>query len=58
MIRRWPQERDGIGELHRIAEFTGFELQLGFSQGPSQDRGEDPLMVDNEFLFSSNGARS
>ena len=35
-----------------LAEFTGFELQLGFSQGRIKIEAEDPLMVDNEFLFS------
>src|SRR5262245_52806180 len=35
-----------------IAEFTGFELQLGFSQGRIRIQTPDPLMVDNEFLFA------
>jgi hypothetical protein len=35
-----------------LAEFTGFELQLGFSRGRVKIEAEDPLMVDNEFLFS------
>jgi hypothetical protein len=35
-----------------IAEFTGFELPLGFSQGRVRIEAEDPLMVDNEFLFA------
>ena len=35
-----------------IAEFTGFELPLGFSQGRVRVDAEDPLMVDNDFLFS------
>src|SRR5204863_2924437 len=35
-----------------LAEFTGFELQLGFSRGRVKIEAEDPLMVDNDFLFS------
>jgi len=35
-----------------LAEFTGFELQLGFSQGKIHIDAPDPLMVDNDFLFS------
>jgi hypothetical protein len=34
-----------------VAEFTGFDLQLGFSKGRVKIEGADPLMVDNEFLF-------
>ena len=35
-----------------IAEFTGFELQLGFSQGRIRVEVQDPLTVDNDFLFA------
>ncbi len=34
-----------------IAEFTGFDLPLGFSKGRVRIEGNDPLKVDNEFLF-------
>src|SRR5262245_10020704 len=35
-----------------IAEFTGFELPLGFSKGRVRIEAPDPLMVDNDFLFA------
>jgi hypothetical protein len=35
-----------------LAEFTGFDLLLGFSKGRVRIEAEDPLKVDNEFLFS------
>jgi hypothetical protein len=35
-----------------IAEFTGFELPLGFSRGRIRVEAEDPLKVDNDFLFA------
>jgi len=34
-----------------VAEFTGFDLPLGFSQGRVRIQSDDPLNVDNEFLF-------
>jgi hypothetical protein len=34
-----------------LAEFTGFDLQLGFAKGRVRIEHEDPLMVDNDFLF-------
>jgi len=35
-----------------LAEFTGFDLVLGFSKGRVRIDAQDPLKVDNEFLFS------
>ena len=35
-----------------VAEFTGFDLQLGFSKGRVRIEAEDPLKTDNEFLFA------
>jgi hypothetical protein len=35
-----------------VAEFTGFDLPLGFSKGRVRIEAEDPLKVDNEFLFA------
>src|SRR5262249_41631914 len=35
-----------------VAEFTGFELQLGFSKGRVRIEADDPLKTDNDFLFS------
>ena len=35
-----------------IAEFTGFELPLGFSKGRVRIEAPDPLLVDNDFLFA------
>jgi hypothetical protein len=35
-----------------LAEFTGFEMPLGFSKGAIRAATEDPLKVDNEFLFA------
>jgi len=35
-----------------LTEFTGFDLQLGFSKGRVRIDVEDPLKIDNEFLFS------
>jgi hypothetical protein len=35
-----------------IAEFTGFELPLGFSKGRIRIEAQDPLMVDNDFSFA------
>ena len=35
-----------------LAEFTGFDLPLGFSKGRIRVESEDPLKVDNEFLFA------
>ena len=34
-----------------IAEFTGFDLPLGFLKGRVRIEADDPLKVDNEFLF-------
>jgi hypothetical protein len=34
-----------------VAEFTGFDLPIGFSKGRVRVEGADPLMVDNDFLF-------
>src|SRR5215467_2113385 len=35
-----------------LAEFTGLDLQLGFSKGRIHIDSNDPLKVDNDFLFS------
>jgi hypothetical protein len=35
-----------------LAEFTGFDLPLGFSKGRVRIETEDPLKIDNEFLFA------
>jgi hypothetical protein len=35
-----------------VAEFTGFDLRLGFLKGRIRIEADDPLKVDNEFLFS------
>jgi hypothetical protein len=35
-----------------LAEFTGFDLPLGFSKGRIRIEAQDPLMVDNDFLFA------
>ena len=35
-----------------LAEFTGFDLRLGFLKGRIRIEADDPLKVDNEFLFS------
>jgi hypothetical protein len=35
-----------------LAEFTGFDLRLGFLKGRIKINSDDPLKVDNEFLFS------
>ena len=35
-----------------LAEFTGFDLRLGFLKGRVRIEADDPLKVDNEFLFS------
>jgi len=35
-----------------VAEFTGFDLRLGFLKGRVKIDVDDPLKVDNEFLFS------
>src|SRR5262245_12799384 len=35
-----------------LAEFTGFDLPLGFSKGRVRVEAEDPLKVDNDFLFA------
>ena len=35
-----------------LAEFTGFDLPLGFSKGRVRIEAEDPLKLDNDFLFS------
>ncbi len=35
-----------------LAEFTGFELPLGFSRGRVHIDYDDPLKVDNDFLFA------
>ena len=37
-----------------LAEFTGFDLPLGYSKGRVRIDQKDPLDVDNEFLFSLN----
>jgi hypothetical protein len=37
-----------------LAEFTGFDLPLGYSKGRVRIEQKDPLDVDNEFLFSLN----
>ena len=34
-----------------LVEFTGFELPLGYAQGRVTIEDEDPLMIDNEFIF-------
>jgi hypothetical protein len=34
-----------------LVEFSGFDLPLGYSRGAVRVDAEDPLMVDNEFLF-------
>jgi hypothetical protein len=35
-----------------LAEFTGFDLPLGFSKGRIRIEAPDPLKVDNDFLFA------
>src|SRR5256712_14062730 len=35
-----------------LAEFTGFDLQLGFSKGRIHIDSNDPLKVDDDFLFA------
>ncbi len=35
-----------------LAEFTGFDLQVGVSKGRVRVEAEDPLKIDNEFLFA------
>src|SRR5437867_2856551 len=35
-----------------LVEFTGFDLPLGFSKGRVRIEAQDPLMLDNEFLFA------
>ncbi len=35
-----------------LAEFTGFDLQVGASKGKVKIASDDPLQVDNEFIFS------
>ncbi len=35
-----------------LVEFSGFDLPLGYSRGLVRIDAEDPLMVDNEFLFA------
>src|SRR5207247_10949546 len=35
-----------------LAEFTGFDLQLGFSKGRVHIDSNDPLKVDDDFLFA------
>ena len=35
-----------------VVEFTGFDLPLGFSKGRVRIEAQDPLMLDNEFLFA------
>ena len=35
-----------------LAEFTGFDLPLGFSKGRVRIEAEDPLKIDNDFLFA------
>jgi hypothetical protein len=35
-----------------LAEFTGFDLALGFAKGRVRIEAEDPLKVDNDFLFT------
>ena len=37
-----------------LAEFTGFDLPIGFSKGVVRIEAEDPLSVDNEFSFTLN----
>jgi len=39
-------------ESSELVEFTGFELDLGYSQGRVRIEDEDALMDDNEFVFS------
>jgi hypothetical protein len=34
-----------------LAEFTGFDLPIGFSKGRVRIEADDPLEIDNEFLF-------
>jgi len=38
--------------LTALAEFTGFDLPLGFSKGRVRIEAQDPLMLDNDFLFA------
>lgn len=40
-------------ESSELVEFTGFELPLGYTRGRVRIDTEDPLMVDNEFLFTT-----
>ncbi len=35
-----------------LAEFTGFDLPIGFSRGRVRIEAEDPLKLDNDFLFA------
>lgn len=35
-----------------LAEFTGFDLAMGFARGRVRIEADDPLKVDNEFLFT------
>ncbi len=35
-----------------VAEFTGFDLALGFAKGKVHIQTDDPLKVDNDFLFA------
>src|SRR5712671_391433 len=35
-----------------LADFTGFDLPVGASKGKVRIEADDPLMVDNEFMFS------
>ena len=35
-----------------LAEFTGFDLPIGFSKGRVRIEADDPLKLDNDFLFA------
>ncbi len=39
-------------ESTTLVEFTGFDLPLGFSRGRVRIEADDPLVIDNEFLFA------
>jgi hypothetical protein len=40
-------------ESSELVEFTGFELPLGYTRGRVRIDDDDPLMTDNEFLFTT-----
>lgn len=37
-----------------LADFTGFDLNLGYSKGVVKVEAKDPLLIDNEFSFALN----